>query len=501
MFHFGIDLPESVEREEMSVMTDKDFIEREIARWKVSKRRQEMLIGQRYFSGDHDILLKRRTAIGENGEPVEIQNIPNNRIVDNQYAKMVVQKSNYLLGQPLTWQSDNKAFTDALNDLCGKRFHKLMKNLSKDVQNEGIGWIFPTYDENGYFVFKKLMGHEIIPGWRDGDHTILEYAIRVYPMLSYTKNNEEIIEKVEVYDETGISYFELDGGTLVPEEPYHQPYFFMLDEKTGINYGYNWSKIPLIAFKRDSKEIPLIRKVKSLQDALNDILSNFKNGMDEDPRNTILVLVNYDGENLGEFRRNLATYGAVKVKTVDGAAGDLRTLEIKVNSENYKSIIEIIKKAIIENAMGYDAKDDRLGGQPNQMNIQSMYSDIDLDTNETETEFQAAFEELVWFIRCHFANSGIGNFENDRLEVIFNRDLPMVESEVISNIRESIGILSDETLIAQHPWVDDVQAELERKRKQDLQEKEDLFGESNPFSNQNRNKDQNSNNNGGGDDE
>ena len=49
---------------------------------------------------------------------------------------------------------------------------------------------------------------------------------------------------------------------------------------------------------------------------------------------------------------------------------------------------------MIENARGYDAKDDRLGGNPNQMNIQSMYSDIDLDANGMETEFQAAFEEL-----------------------------------------------------------------------------------------------------------
>ena len=56
--------------------------------------------------------------------------------------------------------------------------------------------------------------------------------------------------------------------------------------------------------------------------------------------------------------------------------------------------------------MGYDAKDDRLSGNPNQMNIQSMYSDIDLDANDMETEFQAAFEEILWFavhgsnIRC-----------------------------------------------------------------------------------------------------
>ena len=183
--------------------------------------------------------------------------------------------------------------------------------------------------------------------------------------------------------------------------------------------------------------------------------------MEEDIRNTILVLVNYDGQNLAQFRKNLAQYGAVKVKTVDGAAGDLKTLQIEVNSENYKVILDIFKKAIIENARGYDAKDDRLGNNPNQMNIQSIFSDIDLDANGTETEYQAAFEELLWFVNCHLANTNQGNFENEDVEIIFNRDMLISESEIIQNINNSQD-LSLESRLANHPWVDDVNAELER---------------------------------------
>ena len=102
------------------------------------------------------------------------------------------------------------------------------------------------------------------------------------------------------------------------------------------------------------------------------MLSNFLNGMEEDVRNTVLVLHNYDGEDLGEFRRNLATYGAVKVRSFEGSNGAVDTLEISVNAENYKTVLELLKKAIIENARGYDAKDERMGGTPNQMNILSM---------------------------------------------------------------------------------------------------------------------------------
>ena len=178
--------------------------------------------------------------------------------------------------------------------------------------------------------------------------------------------------------------------------------------------------------------------VKTLQDGLNTIISNFQNNMEEDARNTILVLVNYDGENLGEFRKNLATYGAVKVKTVDGAGGDLKTLQVEVNAENYKAILEIFKKAIIENAMGYDAKDDRMSGNPNQMNIQSMYSDIDLDANSMETEFQASFEELLWFINVHLFNASFGDFEGEDRVLSFPWDILDMKSRY-HNIRKISG--------------------------------------------------------------
>ena len=457
-------------------MTDEQYIVKEIKNFKLSKRRKRMLDGEKYYEGRHDILSYKRTVIGENGELVEVKNLPNNRNVDNQYKKMVDQKKNYLLGQPITIQCKNDTYVKVLKLLLNKRFQRLLKAVGKDALNCGIGWLLVYYNEQGQITFKKIKPYELIPLWKDAEHTILEGAIRLYEVIAYEGKNaeEKIIEKVEVYDGNGITYFELtDGDSLVPVEPYFQNYFTITDEE-GSETGYNWTKIPLIAFKRSESEIPLINQVKSLQDGLNTILSNFQNAMEEDTRNTILVLVNYDGQNLGEFRQNLAQYGAVKVRTVDGSGGDVKTLQIEVNSENYKAIIEIFKKAIIENAMGYDAKDDRLAGNPNQMNIQSMYSDIDLDANDMETEFQAAFEELLWFINCHLFNVGMGDFEGEEVDIIFNRDMLISESEVINNANASQD-LSLETRLANHPWVDNVAAEMERIQKQ-KQEEIDQYG-------------------------
>lgn len=446
-------------------LTDEQYIMNEIKEFKCSPRRKTMLDGEKYYSGIHDILFRQRTIIGEDGKLAPVDNLPNNRIVDNQYKKMVDQKNNYLLGQPITIQCKNEQYSKLLKQVFNKKFQRLMKAIGEDSLNSGLGWMFIYYNEHGELSFKKLNPFEVIPGWKDAEHTVLDYAIRIYEVIVYEGREQKVVEKVEVYDEKGIHYFELSkNGGLTPAEPYFQNHFTVTDGE-GVETGYNWTKIPLIPFKYNTKEIPLIKMAKPLQDGLNTIESNFQNCMEEDTRNTILVLVNYDGQNLGEFRRNLAQYGAVKVKTVDGANGDLKTLQVEVNSDNYKAILEIFKKAIIENCMGYDAKDDRLAGAPNQMNIKSMYSDIDLDANNMETEYQASFEELLWFINCHFANVGLGDFEGEEVNVIFNRDILISETEIIDNVNKSQD-LSLETRLAQHPWVDDVQTELERINKE-----------------------------------
>lgn len=460
-------------------ITDEQFIVNEINHFKVSQKRKGMLDGEKYYRGKHDILSRKRTVIGENGELEEVKNLPNNKIVDNQYKKMVDQKRNYLLGKPISIRSDNEQYAKALKQIFNKKFQRQLNALGKDSLNCGIGWLFVYYNDQGELSFKKIKPFELIPLWADSDHTRLDSAIRIYEVVVYERKTEKVVQKVEIYDENGINYFELtDGGSLKPAEPYFQNYFTITDAD-GVETGYNWTKIPLIPWKYNSEEIPLIKMVKSLQDGLNIIESNFQNSMEEDTRNTILVLVNYDGEKLGEFRKNLAQYGAVKVRTVDGAAGDLKTLQVEVNSDNYKAILELFKKAIIENSMGYDAKDDRLAGNPNQMNIQSMYSDIDLDANGMETEFQASFEELLWFINCHLANMGIGDFEGEDVDIIFNRDILISESEVIDNVNKSQD-LSLETRIAQHPWVDDVQGELERIKKEKEENIEQYGGAFNP---------------------
>lgn len=218
---------------------------------------------------------------------------------------------------------------------------KTLKNGGKAALNHGISWLYPYYTKDGEFSFRLFPGYEILPIWQDSEHTILEGAIRLYLVAGYDGIKPTIIEKVEVFDMQGIHCYILDGNVLIPD---------LTVEEQDCSYvlangkPLNWAKIPLIPLKYNEQEIPLIKKVKSLQDGINVMLSDFENNMQEDARNTILVLKNYDGTNLGEFRKNLATFGAVKVRYDGETKGGVETLEITVNAENYKAILKSSRK-------------------------------------------------------------------------------------------------------------------------------------------------------------
>lgn len=461
-------------------LSDKEFLEKEIAAWKSSPERAMQIKGAMYYSGDHDILKRKRTVIGERGEREEITNLPNNRAVYNLYGKLVTQKANYLLGKPFVLQGDNAKYINALKEVFDRSFMRVLKNAGKAALNGGIAWLYVYYDNENTLKFRLFPAYEILPFWKDNDHTEAEAAVRLYRVEVYEGKTRTLKEKVELYTLCGVQRFTLSDGVLIPDIDADNricrfPYAVRSGQgKKGT--AYSWKKLPLIPIKYGESEIPLLKKVKSLQDGLNLMLSDFENNMQEDARNTILVLKNYDGTNLGEFRKNLAAYGAVKVRCDRDAQGGVETLEVQVNSDNYKAIIGVLKEGIIENAMGFSSRERGLNSagsgfeNPNQLNVKSMYTDIDLDANDMETELQAAFRRLLPFADTYLFTSGKGDFQNEEVDIIFNRDMLINETEAIANCINSLELLSRETAVAQHPWVNDPQAELKRLKAQNARE-------------------------------
>lgn len=305
-------------------MTDKRFLELEITAWLTSPERKKQLEGEAYYDGYQDVTHRERLALDEDGKPIVLKNLPNNRLVNNLYSKMVDQKTNYSFGRPLSFDTENKEYAKALGALFGARFLRTMHNVGEGAWIGGKSWLYPYY-ENGELAFRRFPADEVLPFWADADHTVLDAAVHVYVVQEYDEaEHAKDVVKVEVMHGGGVDCFiRTDDGVLEPDSfAYSGPYIITRqDDETGKVDGYNWERIPLVCFKSSHHEIPLLSKVKCLQDAYNNILSNFANQMEEDIHTTILVIKNYDGEDLGTFRRNLAIYGAIKVRSYEGAEG------------------------------------------------------------------------------------------------------------------------------------------------------------------------------------
>ena len=76
-------------------------------------------------------------------------------------------------------------------------------------------------------------------------------------------------------------------------------------------------------------------------------------------------------------------------------------------------------------------------------------------------------ERLIGFIQEDLKRRGEGDFTGVPYEIVWNTDTAINQSETIENLVKSAGMLSRETLLAQHPFVGDVKREMARMRKEE----------------------------------
>lgn len=465
--------------------TNINYLAMILTHWLNSDNRKEQLMGEDYYLGKHDILEKKREVIGEGGTLTEVENLPNNTIIDNVYAKLVNQKTNFVLGKPLTIATDNDEYLEALTKWFGRKIRRKLRMLGQEAIIGGIAYLYPYYNNRGELDIQVFPASEICPVWLDKAHTELGLALRYYIEERFDDDGTLMeIEHVDLYSTNGVMHFIREGGSLVPDKRNEYESYITVD-----GVGYNWERLPIIPFKYNADEIPLIRRVKGIQDAFNEVLSKTKDNTDEDPRTSILVLKNYDGTNLAEFRQNLATYGVVKVTTVDGVQGGIDVLKVDQDATMYEAQVQQLKKSLIENGYGFDAKEERLDGDPNEMNISSAYVDIDLDANAMEMEFQAGFDDLIWFVDQYLKDKTGNDWTDTHVDLIFSRDIFINEDAKIDSVVKSQGVISERTNLSRHPWVTNLDKELkqlEEDRQKELDEMEANFKVQNMVKNQSK---------------
>ena len=444
--------------------TEIQWLERKITQWLGSAYRKNQLISELYYLGYHDILNRTREAIGADGKPTEVTNIPNEKIVDNLYATAVDMKNSYLLSQePVFVADDNEDFQKELDKIINADFLETLLDIGERSIVGGVGYLYVYYDEEGRLRFRVFPAHSILPFYTDDNRKELECVVRYYEEERKNSLNDEIVKHIEIYKPQGIDNYILIGNKLFVDNANPHTHYMVKDDK-----AYTWSdKIPIIPFKINNKELPLLNRCKSLQDAINKITSDFCNNMSEDVRNTVLVLENYDGENLGEFRQNLMTYGVVKVRSESGANGDVRALRIEVDSTNYSTILALLKQSLFQNCRAFDTANIRLDGSPNSLQMRGVYQAMDMDANMTIVKYKWALEKLFWFVKSHLKATKKGDYTDVKVKIVFNKDMLVNEQEIMTSLTNAGVRIPNILMLEQIPWINDP------KKAQEMIEEED----------------------------
>lgn len=480
-------------------MSTSKFIKKQIDEFKESTKYKEMLIGNKYYKNKGEIANKKRTYIDENGNEKVAPHAKNYTLKHPIVYKMINQKAGYLMRKKPTIkqhleenEEKDKDYEKLIDDLFNNKMHKRLKYTLIESVKRSIAWWQIYIDEEGKLKVKLRYGTNVVPLWKDEEHESLDGLIYFYEVEDYTsEETKEIKTKVEYYDENGIRYYIYDGDSLIEDvvETEKRKDFFIIKDDEGISifghYKVNttvtlWKRIPWIYFKYNGDELPLIHFLKEMVDCYDELCSKYGDSIYEAP-DGVNVVKNYQAE-AGTFQKNLQTFNTVFLD-IDG---DYDRKSVEINTTGFKDFITQLRKDIYEGGFGVDTQSEKFGTQDSGVAIKQLYSDLDLDCSNIEVEFKSSLEYFKPFIDEWAATQDGHDYSERKLEYIFNKTMTVNEKELIENCNNSMDVISQKSLLAHHPYVDNVEDELkelakEKKEKEKEAEKDytEIFKEIN----------------------
>lgn len=437
-----------------------------IENFMTSKKRKLMLEGERYYQVDNDIM-DRKITKKVNGHEEEETWKANNKLAHGKYKTQVDEKVAYLLTKPVTFKTETEEneeiYSKKIKDVLGKRFQYQLTQLGYEASNKGVGWLQVYVDENGDFKTMLIPSEQCIPYWKDRSHTELEAMIRVYDTTVWQYNQEKVVQNVEVWKADSVAYYRLEGSLLIYDYEKSEDAGGPIAHYKQGNEWKVWGKVPFIPFKNNQIELPDIKFVKSLIDGYDIGRSEAANYVEE-VKNLIFVLKGYGGQDLSEFMKCINEDRAIPIDDPEDGGVDTITPQMDITAlrEHY----EQLNRDIVESGQSVNKDLDKFGSAPSGVALKFMYSGLDLKCNLLEAEFKNGFEILMYFVDVYLQLTGQGSFENIGIELVFNRDMTVNESEQVQNCNNSKNVISDKTIIAHHPFVTNVEEEMKALEEQ-----------------------------------
>lgn len=456
----------------MDISVIKNLIRRQLPAHEDFCRRA--MQADRYYRNNPDVFAQMEQKGSAKDTESPLRNA-DNRVPFNFHGLLVNQKAAYTFSAPPIFDIGSQRGNKALVRLLGDEYGKICKDLCVGAANASVAWLHVWRDELGDIQYAPVPSVEVIPIWSKSLKRRLIAVLRAYKDI-----DESTGKSYTVYeywnDATCEAYrLERDGDldSLAPCEMF-------LDVATGAPaaaYEHGVGEVPFFPFFNNNVDTGDLGDIKELIDAYCKVFSGFVNDL-EDLQEVIFILTNYGGQNLGEFLTDLKKYKAIKIDNHgDGDSSGVSTLTIQLPVEARDKLLTITRKCIFEQGQGVDP-DPQNFGNSSGVALKFLYALLELKAGLLETEFRLSFAR---FIRCLCRLAGIA-IKDDTIIQTWTRTYVTNDLELAQIAAQSKGVVSDDTIVQHHPWVDNPEKELELLRAQEEEARQtvsDMFGDTN----------------------
>ena len=361
---------------------------------------------------------------------------------NNFLRKLIRQKTNYLLAKPLTLNEKLKINIDFLLE------------LSREASIEGVAWLHPYIDKKGNFKTRVIKGHEIIPIYDTEFGTDIIQIVRYYAIEVVDNDRVTTRYRVEIWDDQKVTYYQQDAeGNFFIELGIANPQYHFSTIYSVLDKGYKteftgWGIVPFIPLYNNDEYSSDFEDISTLVKGYNSALKGFNDNI-EGLQDSLLLIKDKSYTKYSDLMDMIKKY---RILPVD-ETGDAKYLTLDIPVEARDKILSIFKENIYEFGMGVDTRKLSEGNNLTNVVLKARYADLDLKANEFSVEIIKMFNKLMEFYNIYFKTNVI-------LEIIFNKTVIFNETEQIDNVVKSKGLVSERTLLSNHPWVTDVEKEL-----------------------------------------
>ena len=389
----------------------------------------KLIKSYKYYKGEQAITLKQPTDTGK----------PANKVITNFCHTITDTYEGYLTGVPIQYSNDN--FDEILNILK----YNDVKNEDSEFLRQGLifGRSFEIcyIDEDKKQRFRTLDPRECIPVYDNTLNNNLLYVIRFWRSDMFDKSNEEYI--VEVYGAQSTKRYKSNVGfssfTLIEEVP---------------NF---YGQCPITVFSLNTEEESIFHNIMSLQDAYNTLLSSEIDDWESFcDAYMILKGAAIDEEEMENMKKH-----RLLIMDTDAEA---KYLTKDVNDVQIRNMLQLVNDNIHKIACCPDFSQESFG---TSSGIALRYRLLGFENNAAaiESNFKMALQRRIELL-CSIIQLTGGEALWRDVNITFYRNLPINLEETSTIVNNLRGLVSDETLLSQIPFISDVEEEMKKLAKQ-----------------------------------